>query len=146
MMCHVSLASVHLWENKIENGKYLNGRGYILFRHPLNCRREVCLMYHLWLNEPSLIILSIIFPYILYFISNIHVINTFATFSDVSIAVDPKAAPWNMLYVYVMLKNTANFYNKILFLFPAIFLFTLCSSKIQNIRNKFCCLCNQLVC
>lgn len=53
---------------------------------------------------------SVIFPYVLYFIPNIHVINTSATFGDISIAVESKAAPWKILYIYVMLKkNKANF-------------------------------------
>lgn len=70
-------------------------------------------------------IVCIIFPYILYFISNIHVINTFSTFSDVSIAVDPKAAPWNMLYVYVMLKTQLTL-NSLAFIIKFYPYFLLC--------------------
>lgn len=53
---------------------------------------------------------SVIFPYVLHFIPSIHVINTSATFSDISVAVESKAAPWKILYIYVMFKkNMANF-------------------------------------
>lgn len=62
-------------------------------------------MYHLsWLNEPSLIILYLLY-FLVYFIPNVHVTNTFAPSSDISIAIESKVAPWKILHMYIMFKK-----------------------------------------
>ena len=77
----------------------------ILYRHPLNCRKEVfyvLYIYHLsWLKEPSLNILCVSY-YVLYVLSpEFILLITFSTFSDISIAADSKATPWKILHTYV---------------------------------------------
>lgn len=120
--------------------------GNILFRQPLNCRGKYfmsCVSFIMVKWPKFNHTVSVIFPYVLYFIPNIHVINTSATFSDISIAVESKAAPWKVLYIYVMFKKktwlTLNSLAFMVRFYPSFLLyfyyFLLCSSKIQNIGN-----------